>query len=84
MIWTKEVPVKPGKYIARYKDEDTGRTRYFDVMVEEFGSTPFFRGVPHNYLYDIYGRVEYSKRVGNAEQERLCLEISRKEKRCLP
>lgn len=67
VIWTKEVPVKPGKYIARHKDEDTGRTRYLDATVGELGSTPFFRGIPHKYLCDIYGRVEYSKRVGNVE-----------------
>lgn len=67
MFWTKEVPKKPGKYIARYTDEDTGRTRYLDATIEKFGSIPFFRGVPYKYLFDIYGRVEYSKRVGNVE-----------------
>lgn len=67
MFWTKEVPKKPGKYIARYTDEDTGRTRYLDATVEKFGSVPLFRGVPYKYIFDIYGRVEYSKRVGNVE-----------------
>ena len=67
MIWTKEVPTKPGKYIARYKDDDTGRVRYIEATVEKFGSLPFLHGIPYKYHHDIHGRVEYSKRAGNAK-----------------
>ena len=67
VIWTKEVPTKPGKYIARYKDDDTGRVRYIEATVEKFGSLPFLHGIPYKYRHDIHGRVEYSKRAGNAK-----------------
>lgn len=69
MVWTKEAPTKPGKYIIRYMDETTGRMHYGTYVVYKSGM--------YGYTYDgnvrkgckppVYAPTEYSKRVEDVE-----------------
>ena len=70
MIWTKEVPSKPGKYITRYTDETTGRRRYGTLTIHLSGRYVFaFKGgnVRKGCKPPVYGPAEYSKRVEDVE-----------------
>lgn len=67
LIWTKEVPTKPGKYITRYVDEETGRMRYgtYTVYPNGVGGICFKRPVESSVLES--WKFEFSKRVENVE-----------------
>ena len=65
LIWTKEVPTKPGKYITRYMDETTGRMHYGTFTIYKYGwcSYTYDGNVRKGCNTPAYGSIEYSKRV---------------------
>ena len=68
LIWTKKVPSKPGKYITRYMDETTGRMRYGTYMVYKYGIRRVHLTRPVEIAVFDSRKLEFSKRVENAEQ----------------
>ena len=69
LIWTKEVPTKPGKYITRYMDETTGRMHYgtFTIYKSGWCSYTYDGNVRKGCNPPVYGPTEYSKRVEDVE-----------------
>ena len=67
MIWTKEVPTKPGKYITRYVGEETGRMRYGTYTVYKSGIRMVHLTHPVEIAVFDSWKLEFSKRVEDAE-----------------
>ena len=69
LIWTKEVPIKPGEYNIRYMDKTTGRMRYgtFTIYKSGWCSYTYDGNVRKGCKPPVYGPTEYSKRVEDVE-----------------
>lgn len=67
MGWSKEVPTKPGKYVTRYVDEETGRMRYGTYTVYKSGIRRVHLTRPVEIAAFDSWKLEFSKRVENVE-----------------